>query len=663
MNVLLVLLAFWLPGLVFGTAVKLRGWTLAAAAPLLTFGIVAIGVPVLGGLGIRWTMLNVGLWALLLSAVGFALAFAVDRFTARRHPEWAEAEKDLGDSARRSLRGHLLIGFGVAAGMAVGAVTFLRGSHSLNNVQQGWDAPYHGNLIRWIAEHGDARPSTVGTIANLPNETHYFYPDTFHALLALVFGKSGLTVMPTLNLAVVAVTIAAPLGVAAMCAAWRMPTIAVAAAAAVSTWFTAFPYDSLWRGPLWPFIAGVSMIPAMIALARYLLKPRGVAGPLGIGLGVAGLAGLHTSVVFVVIVYFLLILAAVLFRFEPIDWRRSAPSLVVTIGLCLVLALPVILPSLYNAAGVTSASWATEATVAAAIGETITFSPMADFPLWWVGLPAIIGVFLLVKHRRMVWLVGAFVVFGGLFMVTVSLETRLVLTLSSVFYNDHWRIAALLPLIGAVAIGEFVNTGAEKFAAKVGAWRPSLKPATVTLAGALAIGLVMAVLSRGGYVERNAARVAYNYDPNGPSVNAAEQAAYGWLAQHVAPGERVMNDLSDGSVWMYALAGVQPVEWTYYGAARTTPAAFLSLHLNELDKNPEVRKLLTDLKVRYVITGSGTVTVDIKQPAGFRRIGSTPGFNRVFGNSGATVYEIAGQQGVAGSGVSSGAASGSAHGQ
>jgi hypothetical protein len=224
MNVLLVVLAFWLPGLVFGAAIRLRGWLLAAAAPILTFGIVSLGVPVLGGLGIRWSMPEVALWTLVLSAVGFGLSFAVLRFTARRHPDWAE--KDAAAAApARSLREHLLIGAGVLAGSLVGIVTFLRGARGLNQVQRGWDAPFHANLVRWIAEHGDARPSTVGTIANLPDQTNYFYPDTYHALLALVFDKAGLAMMPTLNMGALTVILCVPIGVAAMCHVWRMPAI------------------------------------------------------------------------------------------------------------------------------------------------------------------------------------------------------------------------------------------------------------------------------------------------------------------------------------------------------------------------------------------------------------------------------------------------------
>ncbi|WP_033293003.1 DUF6541 family protein [Amycolatopsis jejuensis] len=648
MNVVLILLAFWVPGLVFGAAVGLRGWTLAAAGPLLTFGIVALGVPVLGGFGIRWNLLDVALWTVLLSAVGFGLGYAVRRYTRRRRPEWTAGEEPV----TRSVRDHVLIGLGVLIGMAVGTVTFLRGSNGIDRVQQGWDAPFHGNLVRWIAEHGDARPSTVGTIANLPNQTNYFYPDTYHALLALVFGKGGLTMMPTLNLAALAVILTVPLGVAALCHSWRMPPLGTAAAAAVTTWFTAFPYDSLYRGPLWPYVAGVAMIPAMLAIARYLLRPNGIAGPVAIGVGVAGLTGLHTSIVFVIAVYFLLILAAVLFRFEKIEWRRSMPSLVATVGLAIVLGVPLVLPSLYNVGGVTSAFWASEATVSGGLGEAITFSPMAEFPQWWIGVPALIGIVLMVRHRRMVWMVAAYVIFGGLFAFTVSLETPLIHTLTGIFYNDHWRIAALVPLAGAVAFGEFLHTGAGWLAGKA-AGRVKLQPAALTLVAAVLIGLVVGGLSRGGYVGRNSSVLGMNYG-DGPTVSKDEEAAYAWLAEHTKPGERVMNDKSDGSVWMYALSGVTPVEWTFYGADHGTKAEYLSAQLDNIDKLPQVRKDLTDLQVRYVIKGVGKATPDAWPSAGVVRVTAGPQFREVFRNAGATIYEIEGQQDVVAAGASPG---------
>jgi len=113
-------------GLVFGTAVGLRGWTLAAAAPALTFGLVATGGFVLGKLGVRWELGTFAGWALAVSVV----AFVVVQLLFRRKSEPETTSRTLGE--------HLLVAAGVVLGMAAGAVTFLRGITSLDRVSQEW---------------------------------------------------------------------------------------------------------------------------------------------------------------------------------------------------------------------------------------------------------------------------------------------------------------------------------------------------------------------------------------------------------------------------------------------------------------------------------------------------------------------------------------------
>jgi hypothetical protein len=647
MNFLLVLLAFWGPGALFGAVLGLRGWGLAAAAPLLTFGVVALGVPVLGGLGIRWGVASVAAWTAVLAVAGFALGLLVRRL---RRPGPPPEE-----TPGTTVGGHLLIGAGVLAGMAIGTVATLRGIRTADNVNQDFDAPFHANLVRWIAEHGDARPATVGTIANLPDEHSYFYPDTYHALLALLVGHGGLDVVSIMNLASLAVVLAFPLGVAALCHTWRTPALGTAAAAMAAACFTAFPYDLMWHGPVWPYAAGVALVPALLALARHLVTARGYA-PAAISVGVAGLAGLHTSVVFVVLGYFLLLLGALLARLEAIDWRAAWPVLTATTVLTLLLGLPQVLPSLYNAGGVTSAKWRTAASVTEAVGQTVTFSPMAQFPQWWIGVPALIGVVLLVRHRRLTWVVGAYVVFGGLYAATVSMDNRLVGALSGLFYNDYYRLAALLPLIGAVAFGEFTASASGWAARRVRLRLPKLPPAPVTAVAVAVLALVIGGAGR-GYVGLNAAHVNIGYR-GFPALSGDERAAVGWLAAHVAPGERVMNDSADGSVWMYALAGIRPVEWTFYGAGPGTPAAYLSLFLNDLDRYPKVRETLTELGVRYVFVGSGTATPNLRNSVGLAGLDHTPGFELVYRNADAAVYAIAGRPGAGAAGASPGSPGG-----
>jgi hypothetical protein len=626
----LVILAFWLPGLVVGYALRLRGWALFGGAPVLTAGTIAVGTVTLGGLGIRWNLLSVLLWTLVLAVV-----FGVLTWLVRRRNNADDPIKD----PKRTLGEHLMIGAGVAAGAAVGVVTYLRGlNFRLDTINQDWDAPYHGNAIRWIAEHGSSLPSSLAPIANLPEGSTYFYPNTYHSLLAPLLD----TVAPManlLNLAAIAVILAWVAGVAALAATWRMPVIAVTAAAATATWFTAFPYDSLWRGPLWPYVAGIAMIPGALAIARKILTNKGLTGPLGLGLAFAGLAGLHTSLAFVAVLYGLALLTAFVFKLEPIDWRNARKRLIATAAWAVACIVPVMLPALSQSAGVTSAQWPEFASPAEGLGQVLLFSPTIQFPQWTLGVAAIIGIALMIKHRRLVWIVGAWAVFGALYAACASLNNAVINILSGPFYNDAWRFAALLPLAGVLAIGELTWTISTWVTEKLGSRVSTPRAAfAVPVLVALVFGLLLGVSGKGAWVVRNSDRLKIN-NYEGATVMRGERDAYQWLAQH-SKDHPVMNDRSDGSVWMYALAGVTPVEWTFYGAAEDTPKGQLTRHLMEIDKDPSVRKTVDELGVRYVLYGKGYVRPWSVPAPGLQGLEKVSSLKKVYENPDATVYEI-----------------------
>ncbi|MEU4444995.1 DUF6541 family protein [Actinosynnema sp. NPDC050801] len=630
---LLVLLLLWVPGLLFGAAIRLRGWTLVAAAPALTYGLVAIGGLLLGKLGVSWTLLTFGAWALAASVVLFAVTTLVQR-------RWPARVED--DEPRVSRRGHLVVAAGVAIGLAVGAVTFLRGISSLDRLAQDWDAPHHGNLVRWLAEHQTSLVSSAGAIGNQPENANYFYPATYHQLLALLLDQFGVTLPQLLNSGALSTVLVWPVGIAAMGLAWKLPARMVAPAAAVSTWFSPFPYDSLWRGPLWPYVAGIALLPAVLALVTYLVRPRGITGPVAIAVSAAALVGLQPSLAFILAGLLGVIFLACVLRLVPVDWKRAWPTLAAVAVLGALGAAPLILPSMGAADGVAAMVWPSEATPAGAFGQMLTFSGVVDFPQWWIGVPALFGIVVMARRRLMVWMVGVWLAFGGLYAVTVSLEGAIIQRLTGYFYNDHWRLAVMLPLPGAIAFGvAVVAVGTwvvDRYAGRVPALaRSPWAPVAVSVVFFLLIGLIS-----GAYIGRNSARLAGNYQ-NGPTVSDGELAAYRWLAEHVRPGERVMNDVFDGSGWLYAMAEVEPVEWTFYGTPAGTPSNYLVKHLNELDEDPEVREDLTELKVRYVIMGRGFVRKENRIAPGFVGLDRTPGFTEVFRNSDSVIYEIEGQ--------------------
>ncbi len=635
MIVVVLALLVIVPGLLVCAAAGVRGWLLAGVAPAATFGAAAVGGPVLGALGVRWSVWSYSAWVLALTALCAGVAAVLARRRRGRPARPASAEGRELPLARARWE-HLLVGGGVALGMVIGAVVFLRGSRGLSAISQDFDAPFHANAVRWIAENGTAVPSSLAPIANLAEGTPYFYPITYHSVLALPV-QFGADPSFVLNAGALLMVLAWPLGIAALGLTWRVPAPVVAVAATVSTWFTAFPFDSLWRGPLWPYVAGLALLPGVLATARMLVDRSPVLPAVAaLALGITGVVAMHPSIAFVVLVYAVALLVAFVLRSEPVVWRTAALPMAVAAVLAGVLLVPVVLPATVQSGGVQAARWPEFATTTEGFGQVLLFSPVTQQAQWWLGLTALVGLGLLVLRRRLLWLVASFAVFGAMYAATASIDSDLVNTLSGPFYNDAWRFAALLPLVGTFAVGQAVVEAGSWVAARIGRGRP----VPVAAAGGVATLVVLAALGNGAYVQRNVDRLAQNYR-DGPTVSEAEREAYVWLGEHVGPGERVMNDRWDGSVWMYAVAGVRPVEWTFYGSAVDSPAWVLTQDFRDLDTSRRVQDAVRELDVRYVVVGQGFLRPDMTRAPGLVGLQRVEGLTEVFRNSDAVIYEVA----------------------
>ncbi|MEU4801351.1 DUF6541 family protein [Actinosynnema sp. NPDC023587] len=627
----LVVLAYWVPGLALGLALRLRGWTLAAIAPALTFGMVSLAVVVFPRVGLTWnTATSLG-WAALLVALAAVAAWLVNR----RAPVEPPAEP----AEPRTRRDHVVVGVGVALGLAWGVVTYLRGVKSVQAVSQDWDAPYHGSAVRWIAEHGNLSPADLATLANTPGKAGYFYPNTYHSLLAPVFDTGAVDMAVLLNFAAMMVLLAWPLGIAAFGLAWRLPPVGVAMAAAVSSWFGTFPYDLLWRGPLWPFVAAVALVPAVLALLKPLADGRrGIGAPVAVAVALAGLVGLHTSLAFVVAIYVLMLVVALLLRLEKIDWKRAWRPVVLTGVLSVLFAVPVVLPALANVGGITGAEWPVLGTAFGAFEQAALFSSSDPPPFYWTGVPALLGVLVLLWRRRVVWAVGAYAVFAAMFISAVSHKLGFLSVLTGPFYNDAWRIAALFPLVGAIAIGEFTHAVGSGVTALVRKRADRPWTATAVPVGVAAVVVAVLAVGSGGNLTTNTTRLGWHY--NGEVVSEDEVAAYQWLGEHAKPGEVVANDVRDGAVWMYPLAGVTPMNWNYYGPPENSDVWWLEDNFNRLDTDPRVRELVNRINIRYAIVGEGMVQRKGERPPGMRDLDAVQHLRKVYENSAAVVYEV-----------------------
>jgi hypothetical protein len=152
------------------------------------------------------------------------------------------------------------------------------------------------------------------------------------------------------------------------------------------------------------------------------------------------------------------------------------------------------------------------------------------------------------------------------------------------------------------------------------------------------VAAAIGVLGHGAYVDRTATRLAWNHH-DGPTVSSDEIAAYRWIAEQGNTG-RVMNDWMDGSIWMYALTGQQPVEWTFLGSAAGTRSSLLTNEFNKLGEDADVDQAIADLGVRYVVIGTGFVRDYSRRAPGLEDLDRVPYLRKVYSNPNAAVYEV-----------------------
>lgn len=138
------------PGLAVGAAAGLRGWVVAGMAPLLSYAVGGLTGPWAAAAGLPFTPLTYAAATVVFAAI----AFGVRKFTVRRRPPAPEP----GLWARR---GNLAVLACLLAAAVIGGWATLLGLGRIGALPQGFDAVYHGNAVRYIADTGDG--SLFGT--------------------------------------------------------------------------------------------------------------------------------------------------------------------------------------------------------------------------------------------------------------------------------------------------------------------------------------------------------------------------------------------------------------------------------------------------------------------------------------------------------------------
>lgn len=649
--VLLIVVLWWGPGWILGEALGVRRVLLPVVAPLLGMGVLTV-IGVMGNaLGLSWQLLPVTAVLLVLCALLFAL-----RLTLRRYfPDKFGTVDQPSVFGKQLFKGSWWILLaGLVAGGAVAAVSWIVGTEGLQGINQDWDIPWHANMIRLISVNHEWDPSIAGNFAYydtiIPEAPIRSYPIAFHAVLSLFWPMSSVSIPVFLNVFVlVMMAVQLPLSTMALTMLVTRRPIALAAAAAVAGWFTVYPYDLLWRGPLIPFFAGMLLVGPFALLAVKGALERQKFWIPGIAFGAVGLIAVHPSLAFVV-------LPVLIFWFLSALIRRKGRILGITVylavsgALAVVLGWPIIAQMLKESERVSKQVWAADTDRNGAI-QNIIFLNHGSMAMPILTALVALGCLAVVLRIRMWWYFGPVLAFAFLSVYTMGTDNPRFMTLTAPFYDDQWRIFGILVMLLVPLAGLGVAQLAEAIAWLVAKVRSrsansttdgikaGRRPSHVVTAVAAAAVLLVSGIAAIPYFKQNAQRININTKVDGATLSASEVGLLSKIDQYVPEDATVLNDSCDGSVWMYALGNRMPMI-RHFEILPTNRQLLVLQKLPELATDSEVRDAAAELGIEWVYIADGRIRAWDEPKAGLTQPDSIPYLQLVVREGNAALYKI-----------------------
>ena len=643
-GVLIALLLLVIPGAIVARVGRLTWPTAVAVGPALTYGVVALAIVPFGALGVPWNALAALFALAVITGIAWCLRIALARV------------RDVDAEARAAARGPAVV---VAAGVLLGALLMglaaLRGMPNWQSIPSNWDAVWHANTIRFILDTGQASPTHMGELRNIETHEALYYPSTFHALASVFSQLTGAapTTAYTLNSLAAAIWL---FPVSAATLTWQLLRTrtdqwrtagAAATAAALSGSFTALPYIEFDTASMPNMAAYGVAVPTMV-LAVSALRHRDRI-PLAV-LAVLGVFSVHITGGVVVVLF-----VAGWWLFEAL-WhpvRGRVPDFVnlLLIGVPTVaLLLPQFVGVLRQAEIIVGHAFVThEGKKRGLIDALVQHTRhLNDFPIQWVLIIlAAIGAIVLV-YRRVWWPLAVW------FLLVVSIVHSsapfggpigaLTGKFSDLFYSDPRRLSAVITMLLAAAVGIGVFTLAS--AAVAGACRVvsrgsprAWNAATAAICVAVSIGIGLAYLPRAQFL------FGEKYDR--VMVDTKDLEAWAYLATLPGARDTLIGDANtDGTAWMYAVAGLHPL-WTHYDyPVQQGPGYHRFIfwaYADDADTDKRVAEAVKALNIRYVVTSTPVVRGFV-MPDGLVSLERSRSWEKIYDNGEARIYEWRGDE-------------------
>lgn len=572
-----------------GILVLAAGWgvgrlRILALAPVVSIAILAVSATIAPMVGLGWSPLPIAVVTIVAVAVAFGL---------RR---WMGADRAARTPPTAWIWGALSL---LAAAVVISLqLAWVFGGPA--HISQTFDAIVHLNTVAFAVDTSNASAFHIGLTSDIG-----FYPNGWHTVAALAAEVTGAAVPVAVNAANIALAaVAWPLSVVALSTALlKERTAVVVSSAALSTGFGAFPLLLMYFGVLYPNAMGYAVLPAGVAVVVHLLKARGVADVVrwvvlllvasaGVGLShpnaFLGMVAMGAAITVVD-----LLTQAARLRSRR-RWLWTAASL-----LALLVALAVLWRIMRTNAEMSI--WAPWQGTAQALGEALVLSPRGYTITITITVLVAVGLLTVIRRPRLLAVAAPMVVGTLLFVVASGTAGGNALRefLTNPWYNDSYRLAALLPaagipvaVLGAVtlvdACSRLLNRTRAARAVRVG----------VALVGVLAVFSVGASPN----ILRTAAdaRGAYALNATSPLLTSDEEALLERLPETTPADAMIAGSPWTGASLAYAIGDRQVLRKHAFGNIGTDEA-YLGNRLKLIETDPLVCQAVDRLGVDYVL--------------------------------------------------------------
>lgn len=637
------------PGLIVARGLRYRGFDSLALSPALSVGVIVIAATASPFLRVRFNLLPVAVLAVVLGAVGWFV-------TRSRRPAEVEQEPLLWRRTVPFISASLaLVVIAARAMQAIGGP---------EHFSQTYDAVFHLNSVKYALDTGNASSLTIGDMTG-----GGFYPAGWNAVATLVASTFALDVPAAVN--VTSIVLAAafwPLS-CVLAARWtigRSSAVALSAGVACAS-LGAFPLLMMDFGVLYPNLLSISILPGSIALAAAVARmspgwvPRGLPAILALLLSLSGLIVAHPTTFMAWLVWTAPMAGVLTWKLAKLRRRgllrvRPARLRVPLIGYCLVFVVLWIFlrpPS-------DASFWGPYHTVPQALGEAIVFSPL-DLPLAWLVAPiALLGLWVAAGRPRYRWIAAVFLIFTVLFVVVSGFpSSRIRSILTGVWYNDSYRVAALLPLVAVLlaAIGvEWIchKALASRWFHRILRREPvigrelatrstgAMTPTSLRRGLAVVLALVAVFIGQLGGVNKEVEQAASKYvlSPASPLVSSDELSLIERLHTEVPQDAILIGNPYTGTSLSYALGDRKSAQ--LHILSYVSPALQeIYDHLGAVSGDPDVCNAVRTEHAYYVLDfGLVEVHGGNHTPAGLLNLDKNTGVKLVDSQGGAKLYKI-----------------------